>query len=343
MRSRSSRSSSASAVTAVGGRPVRQDGATGSSRTFRLGQPDVAHRQPGRAHGRPCCGSSSGTPGCRGCRSWRWRTGSRWSRFGLLFFTLLTAFGQLVDPDVRAAADRPLLPVRVGHRVLRRRRAHRHPRADRPSGSSNHPRSAPATTAARSRFFGSTFWQAYYVELTILGVTLCIVAAARRSSTPSARAEPATGQDTRAALPADRLDRRRSSPACRPTPLENLDRRRRDGQDPHLVRLDDHHLAAARRWAWPGTGSSPSSTSGSSAHADGRTVAGRAAADRWSAASRSTSRTSRTSTRTPRSASARSRTSPGRACSTSPPAPSAAAASRSARPGTPRSRCRPSC
>ena len=39
----------------------------------------------------------------------------------------------------------------------------------------------------------------------------------------------------------------------------------------------------------------------------------------------------------------RSRTSPGRACSTSPPAPSAAAASASARPGTPRSRCRPSC
>ena len=40
---------------------------------------------------------------------------------------------------------------------------------------------------------------------------------------------------------------------------------------------------------------------------------------------------------------ARSRTSPGRACSTSPPAPSAAAASRSARRGTPTSRCRPSC
>ena len=42
------------------------------------------------------------------------------------------------------------------------------------------------------------------------------------------------------------------------------------------------------------------------------------------------------------SAAARSRTSPGRACSTSRPAPSAAAASRSARPGTPASRCRPS-
>ena len=39
---------------------------------------------------------------------------------------------------------------------------------------------------------------------------------------------------------------------------------------------------------------------------------------------------------------ARSRTSPGRACSTSPPAPSAVGASRSARPGTPANRCRPS-
>ena len=40
-----------------------------------------------------------------------------------------------------------------------------------------------------------------------------------------------------------------------------------------------------------------------------------------------------------RSAAARSRTSPGRACSTSRPAPSAAAARASARPGTPASRC----
>ena len=48
------------------------------------------------------------------------------------------------------------------------------------------------------------------------------------------------------------------------------------------------------------------------------------------------------STRTRSSAAARSRTSPGRACWTSRPAPSAAAASRSARPGTPASRCRPS-
>src|SRR6516225_6201519 len=52
--------------------------------------------------------------------------------------------------------------------------------------------------------------------------------------------------------------------------------------------------------------------------------------------------TSKRPTRTPTSsAGARSRTSPGRACWTWPPAPSAGDASRSARPGPPASRCRP--
>ena len=52
--------------------------------------------------------------------------------------------------------------------------------------------------------------------------------------------------------------------------------------------------------------------------------------------------TSRIRPRTRYSAAARSRTSPGRATSTSPRVPSAAAASHSARRGTPESRCRPS-
>ncbi|GAA8854044.1 hypothetical protein DUHN55_46060 [Helicobacter pylori] len=38
----------------------------------------------------------------------------------------------------------------------------------------NHPRSAAGDGGRTSRFFGSTFWQAYYVELTILGVGICI-------------------------------------------------------------------------------------------------------------------------------------------------------------------------
>src|SRR5690606_10745859 len=94
--------------------------------------------------------------------------------FLLLFGTLVNAFGQLIDPMWR-------LPV-VGHfppfewmtelfawggligilalMAIRQRQ---------------HPRSAPGEQGRRSRFFGSTWWQAYYVEFTILGVTLCIL------------------------------------------------------------------------------------------------------------------------------------------------------------------------
>jgi Fe-S oxidoreductase len=90
--------------------------------------------------------------------------------FGLLFLTLLTAYGQLFSPTFA-------LPL-IGHFVLYewvteliswaslvgilalmaiRQRQH------------------PRTLERRSRFYGSTFWQAYYVELTILGVVLCIL------------------------------------------------------------------------------------------------------------------------------------------------------------------------
>ena len=39
--------------------------------------------------------------------------------FGALFFTLITAYGQLFDPHVRAAGDRPLGGLRVGQRADR--------------------------------------------------------------------------------------------------------------------------------------------------------------------------------------------------------------------------------
>ena len=39
----------------------------------------------------------------------------------------------------------------------------------------NHPRSAAGTAGRRSRFFGSVWWQAYYVEFTIFVVMLCIM------------------------------------------------------------------------------------------------------------------------------------------------------------------------
>jgi Fe-S oxidoreductase len=90
--------------------------------------------------------------------------------FGLLFLTLVTAFGQLFSPEwalplighlflldwaVEAIAWLSLVGI-LTLIVIRQR---------------NHPR----RLARRSRFFGSTFWQAYYVELTILGVVLCVL------------------------------------------------------------------------------------------------------------------------------------------------------------------------
>lgn len=141
--------------------------------TFRLGQPDTTRRD---------------NPGQRTRTLVREFLGhTRMSRlpvvavahwitmisFGVLFFTLLNAFGQLVDPEF-------VLPV-IGHfflyewvtdvfafggffAIL----------ALMAIRQKNHPRSAPGVDGRRSRFFGSTWWQAYYVELTILGVTICI-------------------------------------------------------------------------------------------------------------------------------------------------------------------------
>src|SRR3954451_8789040 len=93
--------------------------------------------------------------------------------FGVLFFTLVNAFGQLVDPefalpligawppyewvtDVFAIGGFLGIVALIVIRQLRR------------------PRRSDGDAGRRSRFYGSTFWQAYYVELTILGVTVCI-------------------------------------------------------------------------------------------------------------------------------------------------------------------------
>src|SRR6478735_9168263 len=113
--------------------------------------------------------------------------------FGVLFFTLLNAFGQLVDPDfvlpligawppyewvtdVFAVGGFIGIVVLMVIRQLRR------------------PRRADGDAGRRSRFYGSTFWQAYYVELTILGVTFCI-GLLRGLEYALARVE-GTGQDT---------------------------------------------------------------------------------------------------------------------------------------------------
>ncbi len=93
--------------------------------------------------------------------------------FGALFFTLVTAYGQVFDPtwaipflghwvvyewlsELIAWATGISI---VALMVIRQRQ---------------HPRSA-ARDGRASRFYGSSFWQAYYVELTIVGIIVCVL------------------------------------------------------------------------------------------------------------------------------------------------------------------------
>ncbi|WP_153395051.1 4Fe-4S dicluster domain-containing protein [Ornithinicoccus halotolerans] len=91
--------------------------------------------------------------------------------FGLLLLTLVTAYGQLFTPSFALPVVGHLAPVEwllevfawgavLGILALMVIRQRRHPRG----------------LGRRSRFWGSTFWQAYVVELVILGVGLCILA-----------------------------------------------------------------------------------------------------------------------------------------------------------------------
>ena len=92
--------------------------------------------------------------------------------FGLLFFTLLTAFGQLFDPHFALPVIGHFFLYEwvsefftvvmviailafIGYRVTRPKERER---------------------GTRGRFYGSTMWQAYFVEAVILGVGLCILA-----------------------------------------------------------------------------------------------------------------------------------------------------------------------
>ena len=91
--------------------------------------------------------------------------------FGLLFFTLLTAFGQLFDPhfalplighfflyewvsELFTVVMLVAIVAFIGYRVSRPKER---------------------TRGTKGRFYGSTMWQAYFVEAVILGVGLCIV------------------------------------------------------------------------------------------------------------------------------------------------------------------------
>src|SRR4051794_26868492 len=94
--------------------------------------------------------------------------------FGILFFSLVNAYGQLFDPHWVLPVLGHFLPFEwLGEVIawpslagilaliaIRQR---------------NHPRRSPGEAGRRSRFFGSTWWQAYYVEATILGVVLCVL------------------------------------------------------------------------------------------------------------------------------------------------------------------------
>ncbi|MFC0105486.1 (Fe-S)-binding protein [Kibdelosporangium aridum] len=90
--------------------------------------------------------------------------------FGGLFFTLVTAYGQLFDPafvlpvighwpPYEVAMDALAWGTLLGIAVLIVVRQVSHPRRlDR-----------------ASRFFGSVFWQAYYVEVTVAAVAVCVL------------------------------------------------------------------------------------------------------------------------------------------------------------------------
>jgi Fe-S oxidoreductase len=94
--------------------------------------------------------------------------------FGVLFFSLLTAYGQVFDPYFTLPLIGHLAPFEwlseavawlslLGILALMGIR------------QKDHPRRAGGEQGRRSRFFGSTWWQAYYVEATILGVVLCVI------------------------------------------------------------------------------------------------------------------------------------------------------------------------
>ena len=111
--------------------------------------------------------------------------------FILLFATLVNAFLQLVQPDYRLPVIGHFPPFEwiielfawgglVGIVVLVAIR------------QKNHPRSAAGEGGRRSRFFGSTFWQAYYVEATIFVVTVCILLLRGLEATMVQRLEPGT-------------------------------------------------------------------------------------------------------------------------------------------------------
>jgi Fe-S oxidoreductase len=108
----------------------------------------------------------------------RWIGAAHWVvmvGFGLLFFTLVTAYGQLFDADFAlpligrwwpfeflTELVSALMIVAILALIAIRLR-------NRPTGAGSRHK------GRKSRFFGSTFWQAYFVEGVILGIGVCIM------------------------------------------------------------------------------------------------------------------------------------------------------------------------
>jgi Fe-S oxidoreductase len=106
---------------------------------------------------------------------WTWVGAAHWFLmigFGLLFATLVNAFGQLLDPHF-------MLPV-IGHfppfEWLTELFAWAMVLAVVPLVAYRATRPRGRVPGVPGRFYGSTMWQGYFVELVILGVALCILA-----------------------------------------------------------------------------------------------------------------------------------------------------------------------
>lgn len=111
--------------------------------------------------------------------------------FLVLFSTLVNAFFQLVWPDFRLPIIGHFPPFEwlvellawgclIGIIVLMAIR------------QKNHPRNAAGEHGRRSRFFGSTWWQAYFVEIIILVVSICILSLRTQEAALLKFTEPGT-------------------------------------------------------------------------------------------------------------------------------------------------------
>ena len=224
---RSSRSCSRCAVSVVGVAVFARARRPSIVGVIRLGRPRAGRRdQPGERWRHLLTETLGHT------RMLQWNTigVAHWFvfvAFGALFFTLDHRVRSAVRPAVRAAADRPLGGLRVGQRDDRLGRAGRHRLLD------HHPALPRATAVRQSRFFGSRTWQAVYVELTILGIVVCVIVL-RGLEYQLLGAETIAG-----ALPVDLV--RDPAGIARRRRSATGDRRRRRRQDHHLDGLVHHH------------------------------------------------------------------------------------------------------